>query len=371
MAFDLYRVDNAFRDYILKRLLPQLKSDASSCNVIVPLYGRKSCLRLIKGMPDDEYAVRIFLTKDKKSIRQLYRAYDLLKKNDIPSPRLVDYAMDFASSGFTFLTEDFLRGKAWYEITPDENVSELLGELLAKLHSVESDQCGALSERRLFCRNFRRSQFRRVKHRIHRIKKYLPAGIKRYEIRQVKDWFGKSLARLDEIKKYQLVHDKLNRGNLLYNQKERKLYLLDFATLGFCCRAKDLVQAEIDLLNNEKNLIRVFHEIYFSHFSPEIKEKYLYVRPFYHAYFHLSKSASSLRRDYNNRKQEIPYKLSFYHDFSDNWQNLQGVMKENPPLEKAEKTPGISCLKSFRDRIFHKFGMSKASKSPDRSDKES
>ena len=342
MRIDLFHIDEAFRDYITNRLLSRLGLTIGDCTMEVPLSGKKSCIRLVKHREGKGYAVRAFPKQRTREAFYLYSADDLLDRNKIPAPRLVDYAENYSTQGVTFVAEEYLEGKNWGDLEVTEDLARRLGSLLSRLHSVASDQWGPITPEESSRGTFGASQFRRVKHRLYRVKKFAPDTLSASEFRAVREWFRALMPSLDGIRSFQLIHDKINRGNVYCHPGKNELFFLDFATLQYGCRGKDLAQAECDLLENKKDLIKIFMEEYFSHFSRETREQYERLATFYHAYYHLSRSAVNLRRDHVNRTQRHIFKSNHYDQFLTHWRTLwtfiEGV-SDATPVQAHGSTP--------------------------------
>jgi len=145
-------------------------------------------------------------------------------------------------------------------------------------------------------------------------------------LRAVYEWFKAFLPRLNEIKTYQLIHDKLNGGNVFCSVDRNKLFLLDFATLQYGYRAKDVTKAELDLLSSDSVLVRAFYDEYFSHFSGAVREEFEKLAIFYRVYYHLTRSALNLRRDYKSRTFRYNFKTSYYENFLHHWRVLYDLI---------------------------------------------
>ena len=320
--------------YIDTRLLPQLGLSSPECSVEVPLGGKKSCLRLVKGKNGKGYVVRAFPKNKRKEAYQLYSADDLLERNKVPAPRLVDFAEEFSSRNVTFVTEEYLEGKNWKELELNEVLVRKLGTLLARLHRVESDHWGPITRDKSPGGSFGNSRLKRVKNRLRRVKKFAPHTISKEEFRGVREWFRAFRIRLDGLERFELIHDKINHGNILYQEEKGDLYLLDFATLQYGCRAKDVIQAECGLLQDNDELIKEFREEYFSAFPEPVKEQFGKLANFYRGYYHLSRSASNIRHDYISRTKRHQFKTNFYDQFLHHWRTLWKIIEgagENAP----------------------------------------
>ena len=327
MLIDINHIDDAFRHYIENRLIPRLERPLSGYRLEVPLSGKKSCLRILKGENGRGYVIRAFSRRNRKEARHLLNVDEILEKNNIPTPRIIDFAEDFSSRKVTFVTEEYLDGKIWSELKITPEKAKNLGDILARLHSVENSSWGKLNNPANPGGSFGKNQIKRVRHRIYRIRKFSPNTVSGAELKAVRDWFRAFRVRLDNTPKFQLIHDKLNGGNVLYSSLKFGLFLLDFATLHYGYRGKDIVQSELGLLKNDPDLIEAFHREYFSAFSADVKKEYNKLRIFYRAYFHLSRSAVNLRRDHDSRTRKHEFKTNYYDRFVTNWRALWEIIE--------------------------------------------
>ena len=323
--YDISSIDDAFRDYILNRLLPQIGLKTSECTMEIPLMGLKSCIRFLKGPEGRGYAVRALGKRQIKEAHQLKAASDLLERHRIPSPRLIDFAEKYSSRGVTFVTEEYLNTINWEHLEPTAALSRGVGKLLARLHKAESDHWGSIIAPSRG--SFGSSQFQWVKNRVHGIRKFPKSRISRSEFRRVLDWFEKYQSRLDGLRRFQLIHNKINRGNVLYSPESGELFLVDFATLQYGYRGKDLTRTEYALLKNDKNLIREFHDEYFTCFPPGTREEFERLSPFYQAYHHLSTSATNIRRDHAICSRNLSSHPNLYNISLHHWKILLQIIE--------------------------------------------
>ncbi|HOE62679.1 MAG TPA: aminoglycoside phosphotransferase family protein [Candidatus Sumerlaeota bacterium] len=327
MFTDIFHIDNAFRNYITRRLFPLLGCSAGDCAIEVPVSGTKTCIRLVRSKNGRCFIIRAYAKSDKSSAQQLFLADNILQKHGIPSPKVVDYIALYSDKGVSFLTEEYIAGQIWREIAPDETLARRLAVLLARLHSIGSDGWGALRAptRRGKYGSYR---FKKVRHRLHGIGKFInDAGISRMEFRAACQWFKSYDCILDNLSSYQLVHDKLNSGNVICSPKLDTVYLLDFATLHYGYRGKDIAQAELELLNEDPALGKIFLDEYFRHFPPETAEEYEAIAPFCRGYYHLARCSTYLRRDHKSHAGKNAFKKDFVKRFRHHWQALSDIMQ--------------------------------------------
>jgi len=325
---DIFHIDEAFREYISRRLLVRMEIPIRDCRIEVPMGGHKTCLRIVKGSDGRGYVVRAYGRSGLAMARQLFAADDLFEKHNIPAPRIVDYAEKFSRKGVTFIAEEYLQGRSWHEMTPTPELARALGNLLARLHAVTSDHWGPITRGKSPMGAFSASQLSRMRNRIHRVKKFAPDTVSSDEFRAVREWFRSFRMPLDSINCFQLVHDKINPGNVYAGAPDlSRLYLLDFATLIWGCGAKDVIQAEQDLLGGDANLRGIFREAYFGILGGEARREFERVRLFYRAYYHLSRSAVNVRRDQVHKERNLDFSTDFYNTFTRHWQTLWSIVQ--------------------------------------------
>jgi aminoglycoside phosphotransferase (APT) family kinase protein len=324
---DIYHIDDAFKDYILNSLLPRLDVKAGGCSVNVPLTGKKSSIRLVKTGENKGYAVRAFPKSSIKEARHLIEVDSIFEKYEVPAPRIVDFAEYYSSKGVTFIAEEYLSGSIWENLKITEKHAKAFGHILAKLHSLKREYWGGIEAQKKPMGTFGSSQLKRVGHRLHRVKKFDPDTVKSEEFHAIKEWFRSLRPMLDSLQEFHLIHDKINSGNIIYSEADSQMYFLDFATLQYGYRAKDMIPSEQDLLGGKKDLIDIFQKEYFSHFPEKCKEEYKKLSLFFKAYYHLSRSAVNIRRDYESRTKKHKFKLNFYDNFLHHWKSLWSMIE--------------------------------------------
>jgi len=311
-------IDDAFKDYVLNRLTPLLGLRPGDCLLEMPLIGRKSCIRFLKTSSGKAYAIRAFSFSQKRLIQQLKASDEVLKANEVPAPRIIDLAEKHSEKGISFLTEEFIQGRNFENLEPDPGIARKLGTLLSSLHKQTRDQWGSLVKPPKKGALFAASQFKWVKHRLHRIKKFAPDDLDRSEISRVRRWFQACSKKLNSIASFHLIHGKINRGNVILSPDSYGIFLVDFATLHYGYRGKDLSQAEFSLLKGKKELTDAFLGEYFSSLPGQARTEYDNLSEFYRAYYLLSRCAAHLRRaahlrDKNNATLKILHKSFLTH----------------------------------------------------------
>jgi aminoglycoside phosphotransferase (APT) family kinase protein len=149
------------------------------------------------------------------------------------------------------------------------------------------------------------------------------------EFTEVKDWFCSHITPMNRMEGFQLIHNKINRGNVIWCPDRDAMFLLDFATLQYGYRGKDIVQAEWAILKNKPELVSEFQDEYFSHFPGEAREQYGRLSPFYHAYYHLSKCAVSLRRNFEKKARQNAENKVLYKKFLSHWNTLLSLVRKS------------------------------------------
>lgn len=333
MVRDPFQIDDAFRKYIKARLLPRLGLSIIECTLEMPLIGRKSCLRILKSRSGEGYVIRAFPANQQAKIEQIRCAFELLNRHGIPAPALVDHAERF-SQDITFLTEAYLEGTLWRDQPLTEELARKLAGLLAQLHRVQSDGWGSITRRNRPRGSFGRRQFKRVQTRLERIRRFSP-NANRADFRALAAWFRTFQEALDARDRFDLTHEDIRPGNILYHEGG-EVRLLDFATLRFGCRVKDLVDAECSLLRNQRERIEAFREVYFASFPDTVRAQFESVRDFYRGFYYLSRS-DSIMRYYLKRKGGFPQ--AFHEEFRQHWNAVWTVMEGGDVRLKVDKDP--------------------------------
>ena len=173
---------------------------------------------------------------------------------------------------------------------------------------------------------FAASQFRWVKHRIHRIKKFAPHDLNRSQLSEVQRWFQSRSKKLNSIASFHLIHGKINRGNVILSPDSSWMFLVDFATLHYGYRGKDLSQAEFSLLKGKKDLTGAFLDEYFSSLPEQARSEYHNVSEFYRAYYHLCRCAAHLRRGGHLRDKKNKNRKNLYEAYLVHWKLLLEIV---------------------------------------------
>ncbi|MBN1902117.1 phosphotransferase [Candidatus Sumerlaeota bacterium] len=329
MFVDIIHIEEAFKDYILNRLFPRFHLTLRECRVEVPLIGRKSCIRFLRTSSGDGYAIRAFLRSRLNEAKLLFSSQRFLEEKGLPVPHIVDLAEKYSSKGVSFLTEEYLPGESWETLERSPEAAGKLGGLLAQLHLLESDSWGAFGAKSANGKGFGDSQFGLVKNRLYRIGKFLKNDIPSSEFSEIRNWFRGFTKPLNSFITFQLIHNKINRGNVIFSQDKNSMFLLDFSTLQYGYRGKDIVQAERALLKNDDQLVDEFQKEYFRHFPDETKKMYDVFSPFYHAYYHLSKCAANIRRNFMMRSNKNDETDLLHRKFLSHWNALLSLVRKS------------------------------------------
>jgi thiamine kinase-like enzyme len=319
-TFDL---DIRFKNYVVKRLAKLEKFDLQDCKLSVPLSGVKSFVRLLELPNGQGLIIRAFPRANRKQAYKLYLADDLLEKHDVPAPRLVDYSYKFANGKFTFIAEQYIEGKIIGESEINEALIQNLAKLLRTLHGIKSNKWGDIANTKP--RRYSNAQLKKVKNRLSGIRRHSLSPIDSKILKKVKNWFAEWKTEIESIEIFDLIHDKLNPGNFMVTN-DNKVFLLDFATLQYGYKAKDLAQLYAEVLVDSQEYRKIFEAYYFEGMSATEKQTFQRLYPFYHAYYHLSECAINLKRDREYKTRKMDLRASFHKKFIKNWNELQNIV---------------------------------------------
>jgi len=319
-------LDHRIRSYLVKRLLPLVKTDLASCEVKVPLSGVNSIVRLVHIRDGEGYVVRVFPRSERRRARALARAYELLRANGVSVPEIVDWVENYSRSGLTIYAERLIEGLPLSRRPFDPARADRLAELLIPLHRAKSPQWGAPGEPRRG--DFSAYLFKRAINRLRRVRKGLTRATDPKVFRKIRDWFANERYRLGRIARFDLTHDKINPGNILWSDAEKRFYLLDLATVRYGIKTKDLVVLYHEILRNDADAVAEFERVYFNAFSEEERREHESLRRWFHAYYHLAEAASQIKRARTATEQLVLAEARHYEKFFHHWQELLRIVSE-------------------------------------------
>lgn len=331
-----FLVDQYIKDYLLKVLLPREKADFAQCRVCIPLFGVKSLVRLVEFPDGRGIVLRVFPRRQRSLAHKLYLADDLLEKYNISAPRIIDYEPSFSRARLAIIAEEYIVGDHVNQLSLTDDRIQQIAHLLGALHRIKSSTSGDIQKPKRS--RYANALMRKVAHRLRNIRRHSLAVLDRRYLRSVRKWFLRWKSAFVYFSLYDLIHDKLNRGNVIFSADRKSVFLLDFATLQYGYKAKDLAQLYAEVLRDDPLLIEKFEHWYFTflkeHELVELREIY----PFFHAYYHLSQCAINLKRDFSTESHSLSFKSSFYNEFLAHWQELLEIIGETPPNSAPNHT---------------------------------
>lgn len=333
---NIFLLDQYIKDYLVNVLLPREEVDFAQCKVYIPLFGLKSLIRLVEFPDGRGIALRLFPRRQRSLAHKLYLADDLLEKHNIAAPRIIDYEPSFSRAHLAVIAEEYIVGDHINQISLTDDMIQRIAQLVAALHRIKSPAWGDIEKPGRG--RFAQALMRKVAHRLRGIRKHSLATLDRRYLKSVRKWFLRWQSAFAYFPLYDLIHDKLHQGNLIFSADRQNVFLLDFATLQFGYKAKDLAQLYAEILSDDRSLIQKFEHYYFAslkeHELAELRELY----PFFHAYYHLSQCAINLKRHYKRKYKDLSFKSSFYNEFLFHWQELQDIIGEKAPNSTPHST---------------------------------
>lgn len=323
---DLFVLDRIFQTYLRKHLSQRLKFDSMHCRVIIPQEGVQSNIRLVEFPDGGGAAVRIFQRKELVLAEQLYQADDLLSKNKVPAPALLDYYESTDKLRLIFLAEQRIEGMAVGQVEFDEARVDSLAQTMISLHKVQSSEWGMPAKLR--DKGFAKDQMRKASHRLGAIKRRASGLIKKDEWKKVAGFMGMWRIPLESLKVFRLIHDKINVGNIIYNPASNVFSLIDFATLQFGFPHKDLTPLYHEVLKNNPEHVERFKKIYWAAYTESERQQADSVEPFFHAYYHLAECSINMKRLAKWTAKRGLADSTYVDKFSHHWGQLLEIVEE-------------------------------------------
>jgi thiamine kinase-like enzyme len=318
--FDL---ELSFKNYVVKRLAPREEFNLDHCKLSVPLAGVKTFVRLLELQDGRGFIIRAFPRSKRALAHKLYLADDLLEKHNLAAPRLIDYATDFAHGKIIFLAEQYIAGRIIGEIALTDVLVRRLAELLCSLHSIKLSRWGDIARPKP--KGYGAAQLRKIAHRFHGVRRNSLAPPDRKIVRRIRAWFSAWADELNALELFDLIHDKLNPGNLIVSA-DGKIFLVDFATVQYGFKAKDLAQLYAEVLRDDPQTQQSFESYYLPHQREPDREMFHRLYPFFHAYYHLGECATNAKRDYKSKMRKVELQSSFHKKFLHHWHELQEIV---------------------------------------------
>lgn len=333
MSVSIGKVEEAFRSYVLRYLLPMMGLDDKDIRITIPISGVKTVVRLVESRKEADtdfsgVVVRIYSRSEADRVDRALRISRFLRKHSVNVPRLIDVCKVFKRDGVIFVAEELIPGKSPLELEMTPDRAKALGYSVKKLHlaPINDTEFGGL-----FVNNFAREMNRRVANRIRGLKKFAQIKQKRTIIKKIKKWFSEQIRNFHKNAPLLVIHDKLHPGNIIYSEKEDKFYLIDLETVQPGCPTKDLMQIYHETLKQNQQLIEAFESAYFEEPSPLSRELAAQLTPFCDAYYHLAESAINWKRhSYHLKRQRErgDERIKFESSFSQNARaHLEALLK--------------------------------------------
>jgi aminoglycoside phosphotransferase (APT) family kinase protein len=334
----LLRMDRTVRSYLVERLLPMIGSEIGACRMSVPLDGLNAFARIVQTDDGRGVVVRVFPKSARKHLRDRQATLGLLRDNGVAVPEVVDYVENFSKSGVCFYTKQFIEGHTLAHTPLDPATIPQLAALMAPLHKAKSTAWG--EPKRPQSGSFANYEQKQALGRLRSIRKHLRRGTATLELAKIAEWFESEKYRLMQIDEFNLTHNDINPGNLLWSEGEGRYYLLDLGLLRYGARARDLVNLHHRVLASDAERIAEFQRIYGAAFSEAQRRITVSVWRWYHACYHLRCAASHIRRLSKISTASVGENLH-YENFLHNWERLQRIVNAQgglSPLPEPEST---------------------------------
>ncbi|MCX8036314.1 MAG: aminoglycoside phosphotransferase family protein [Candidatus Sumerlaeia bacterium] len=318
------RIEQIIRSYIVKRLLPLAKSDLAAAEVVVPLGGMNSVIRIVRTKTGQGFVVRVFPRAERARLRSLIEVGKMLQSRGVAVPPTVDWVEDYSESHLVIHAERLIEGQTLVGHRAEASTAHLLASLFHSLHRTKSPQWGPPDN--LESADFSIYSFRRAKNRLRGVRKVLTRTADKAVFEKILDWFTAERHRFDGVREFDLTHDKINPGNLLWAPAERKYYLLDLATVRFGVRTKDLVALYHEVLQEDPKAIAQFETAYWAGSTDGERQQNERLWRWYHAYYHLAEAASQIKRAHNATARYVLADSDYYEKFRRHWDQLLAVI---------------------------------------------
>jgi len=287
-------LESSLREYVREQLLEPRGLGVAEFRLIEPETGVKTFVRLVEIPGQAGYALRVYPRWERwRAVRRLH-VEKLLRQNDLPAPRLANWRLGTIWRGPSIVVEELLRGRhvAPGEWTPPR--AEQFAETLLRFHAVSSPRHGPVEKPASGA--FFDSLWSKVRHRFRGVRRRAGQRVTRRALIETARWFRSWRERFAGMDRFDLIHDKLNSGNVMWMDAEARFALLDFETLQYGCRVKDWAQAEHDVLSEDEAAVQAFRAATVAGLPAPAREFCERVTPFFHAYYHLSEAATALKR---------------------------------------------------------------------------
>ena len=318
---DAHTTDLFVKRYVERRLARSGLEGGGEVKVTLPLTGVRSVVRVIEIDGRPRAVVRVHAASGVDAVDTRVLADMLVERHGLDAPRLLD-VYEGRKNDLIAVVEEYVSGD---HVAPDAlrpGQIDALADTFARLHAVASPRCGALAApSRSGYDDF---AFGRASNRFRSVRRWAPSRITPADKRRVLRWFHACSRRLADVDAFSLIHDKPNRGNVIWNESDGRFVLVDLATLRYDCPAKDLTQIEHELLGGDAGRIERFRAAYFGD-KPSPSGP---LEAFHHAYYHLSQCAINCRR---GSKHPSPDEDNAFATKSiEHWRHLTTIVDKTP-----------------------------------------
>ncbi|MCX7011277.1 MAG: hypothetical protein NTW86_01695 [Candidatus Sumerlaeota bacterium] len=287
-------LESFLREYVRGQLLEPRGLGVAEFRLVEPETGVKTFVRLVEIPGQAGYAARVYPRRERRRAVRRLQLEKLLLQNDLSAPRLVNWRLGSIWRGPSIVVEELLRGR---HLAPGEwtaPLAERLAATLLRFHAVSSPRHGPIEKPSSGA--FFDSQWSKVRHRLRGVRRRAGGRVPRRALAEAARWFRSWRPQFAGMDSFDLIHDKLNSGNVLWLQAEERFALLDFETLQYGSRVKDWAQAEHDVLTENEAAVQAFRAASTANLPPPTRQFCESVAPFFHAYYHLSEAATALKR---------------------------------------------------------------------------
>lgn len=320
------QVEQSIRSYLVRRLLPLAKADLSSCQVTVPVAGVNTLIRMVHTGDGRGYVMRIYPRSERRRFRTLVAANKLLEQSGVQVPQRLDSIEDYSKSRLAFYVERLVEGLTVAQSRSQPVRAREIAELLIPLHRAKSPLWGEIERPQRG--DFSAYCLRRVRHRMRSVRKGLTHATDPAVYRKILDWFAAERPEIASVRQFDLTHDKINPGNLLWAEQENRYYLLDLVTLRYGVKTKDLAALYHEVLRDDPAQIAEFEGVYFAAFPQEERSQNARLWRWFHAYYHLAEAAAQIKRSRAATSKVDLSGSDFYQKFLRQWEQLLAVIGE-------------------------------------------
>ncbi len=251
----------------------------------VPKRGSTSLVYLIR--PEGKPGAALYAIKDRRELRMLESALRTATSCGAPVPKLLHADANWItrfSRGYFFLACSLAPGECMRRDESDDAQLKAMATALAKLHSIEENYWGKpIKPRRSGIHADWSEGIERLRSALMR-----DAAMKDHAT-EIRDYFHRSLEKMEEPKRFQLCHHHLAPVDMLYDASSQSVTLIDCVNLEFSRAARDLASVRWDCFPNDEKSFDAMLKHYYSQISPAIREGYERERYFFEGFFHLRK----------------------------------------------------------------------------------